>query len=112
MSEDELYKKIGEKIFEARIKANIKQEGLAESLELSRVSVVNIEKGRQRPSIFLLLKIAQLLKVDYTELIPLPQEIDNDSLEINNANIIASFELNYLATQSLNGFMKSIKPEI
>lgn len=64
------YKNIGERILEARRKANYKQEGLGKSVNLSRVSIVNIEKGRQHPSIHLLWNIAKVLKVEITDLLP------------------------------------------
>lgn len=64
------YKYIGERIHDARVKMNYNQKGLADSVELTRVSIVNIEKGRQHPSIHLLWRIAKILKVSIHDLLP------------------------------------------
>lgn len=64
------YKIIGERIHNARLKISYNQEGLAKSVNLTRVSIVNIEKGRQHPSTYLLWRIAKVLKVDIIDLLP------------------------------------------
>ena len=61
---------LGDRIRSARTKANIKQEAFADYLKLSRSSIVNIEKGRQHPSIHLLLDIAKILKTNVVDLFP------------------------------------------
>lgn len=70
MNEDKFYEEVGQLIIKERLNAGVKQEDLANFLELSRASIVNIEKGRQRPSTFLLINIAKYLKIDFTKLIP------------------------------------------
>ena len=55
------YSLLGDKIKNAGLKAKIKQEAFAGFLKLSRASVVNIEKGRQRPTLHLLWVIAKVL---------------------------------------------------
>lgn len=67
---DEFYADLGIRIREARLKRNIGQDEFASQLELSRASVVNIEKGRQRPMIHTLLEISRLLKTPLQNLIP------------------------------------------
>jgi DNA-binding XRE family transcriptional regulator len=112
LSEDKLYSEIGKKIYKIRIGAGIKQEMLADYLELSRVSIVNIEKGRQRPSIFLLLKIADIFKVNYTELIPSNDIITNSGIDFDVPSMITHTRgISNLTTQSLKGFIKSIKTD-
>ncbi len=54
---------IGENIRIAREKAGLKQETLANMLDLSRASIINIEKGRQSPPLYLIWEISNLLKV-------------------------------------------------
>ncbi len=66
-----LYSIIGHKISEARKKAGLKQEPFARLIGLTRASVVNIEKGRQRPSIHLIWEIARKLNVAVRTLLPL-----------------------------------------
>jgi transcriptional regulator with XRE-family HTH domain len=64
------YKMLGERIREARVSAGLKQEALAGFLKLSRVSIVNIEKGRQHPPLHLLWDISKLLNIEVTKLLP------------------------------------------
>ena len=63
------YKNLGDRIRTARQKAELKQEAFAVQLGLSRVSIVNIEKGRQRPAIHLLWNIARILNIEVEDLI-------------------------------------------
>jgi len=60
----------------------LSQEKLAEEIEMSRVSVVNIEKGRQSPPLHLLWVIAKNLNVEFESL--LPKAISQDIPEINS----------------------------
>jgi DNA-binding XRE family transcriptional regulator len=64
------YEKLGGCIRQARLSADIKQEVLANSLNLSRASIVNIEKGRQRPPIHLIWSIAKILNLEVTDMFP------------------------------------------
>ncbi|MBN8853026.1 MAG: hypothetical protein BGO55_14160 [Sphingobacteriales bacterium 50-39] len=66
----EFYENMGSLIREARLKAEISQDVLAQHLGLTRASIVNIEKGRQRPMIHTLIQIAEAVKVNLTNLIP------------------------------------------
>lgn len=66
----EFYREIGARIRKYRKKIGMKPEMLAQQLGLTRPSIVNIEKGRHKPSIDTLLQISELLFVSYTELIP------------------------------------------
>jgi len=67
---DLFYIALGKKIAESRNLANLTQQKLAGMLDLSRASIVNIEKGRQQLSIFLLCKVAFHLKTSIDKLIP------------------------------------------
>lgn len=67
----ELYRAIGVRIRKARKKKpRLTQGMLATQLGLSRVSVVNIEAGRQAPPLHVLLDIARVLGVELSELVP------------------------------------------
>ena len=59
------YNHISNVIRELRQGLGFTQEAFAERLGMSRASIVNIEKGRQRPSIHHLYEISQLAKVDF-----------------------------------------------
>lgn len=70
-----LYSEIGLRIKKFRQDKGIKQEAFAKMLNLTRASIVNIEKGRQRASIHLLYKICKITGVSIMELLPdLPSE--------------------------------------
>ncbi|GAB2798288.1 hypothetical protein GCM10027275_49830 [Rhabdobacter roseus] len=58
---------------------DMSQGDLALKINLSRTSVVNIEQGRQHPSLYLLWQISEALKVSIFDLIP-----------VNHANTSAS----------------------
>ncbi len=67
MTEQELeifYSQISTKIIETRKKLNLTQQVFADELNISRASIVNIEKKRQRPTIHLLYKISILAELD------------------------------------------------
>lgn len=64
-----LYESIGSQIKKLRKKSRFSQEQLAKKLGLSRVSVVNIECGRQHPSIHLLVEISRILNVKISSFI-------------------------------------------
>lgn len=68
--QEKFYQQVGERITLARKGAGMKQDALASFLELSRVSVVNIEKGRQHPSLYQIKEIARILNVSIESLIP------------------------------------------
>ncbi len=59
----EFYNNLGQAIRKARQIRNVSQEDLAKYLDLSRVSVVNIEKGRQKVQVHTLLEIGKYLGI-------------------------------------------------
>ncbi|WCT11012.1 helix-turn-helix transcriptional regulator [Mucilaginibacter jinjuensis] len=63
IEEEAFYKVLGEKIASERKKVGMTQEQLGEILSLSRVSVVNIENGKQKPSIYQLYLIVEKFNV-------------------------------------------------
>ncbi|MCW3122611.1 MAG: hypothetical protein JWQ38_2103, partial [Flavipsychrobacter sp.] len=65
--QDYFYLRLGELIKEARNKVDVKQEKLAEFLGLSRVSIVNIEQGKQKVQIHTLLEIINYLEIPITD---------------------------------------------
>jgi transcriptional regulator with XRE-family HTH domain len=68
--EQEYYYQLGINIKEARKTAGLSQEILAEQLGLSRASIVNVEKGRHRLNIHILVELAEALKVNIEKLLP------------------------------------------
>ena len=67
---DTFYTSLAEHIKIERIKKKVNQQDLADHLSLSRTSMINIETGRHRPSIYQILQIAAYLKIDFTDLVP------------------------------------------
>jgi DNA-binding XRE family transcriptional regulator len=83
-----LYPAVGRKIRAARERSTprLSQHKLANRLGISRASIVNIEAGRQHAPLDLLWKIAQILELELTMLIPQNAEllaIDN-VVELND----------------------------
>jgi len=78
--EENFYKNLGYNLSTIRKKNGISQGVLALNLKMSRFSIVNIEAGRQKPSIYLLLRISYVLNCSVNELIPnLGDEVKMDS---------------------------------
>jgi transcriptional regulator with XRE-family HTH domain len=71
---DIFYRSIGRLVQTERINRGISQEILANQLGLTRASVINLEKGRHKPSIYQLMIIAEILQIDYNRLIPVLDE--------------------------------------
>ncbi len=67
---DLFYQRLAEQIKIERMKKNISQQNLADYLNLSRTSIMNIETARHKPSLYQVLQIADYLNIDYSILIP------------------------------------------
>lgn len=65
-----LYVNLGLNIKAARLKKDYNQEVFANMLKLSRASIVNIEKGRQRPTLHLLYEICKVTNSNLFDLLP------------------------------------------
>lgn len=61
---------VGLKIFKLRQEAELTQVELAKKLGLDRVSIVNLEKGRQSLTIINMEKICKIFKVKSNQIIP------------------------------------------
>lgn len=64
------YKSLGSTIRQFRNSAGLTQSRLAEEINLSRASVVNIEQGRHHPQIHILYLIANALKCQVSDILP------------------------------------------
>lgn len=99
---------IGRKITEARKKAGFKQEVFASLMELSRSSIVNIEKGRQHPSIHLLMDMSSKLKVKFNDLIP--QTVQSEDIDAELKKEINKLSKDAKGTKKeIQGFLKEIQ---
>jgi transcriptional regulator with XRE-family HTH domain len=72
-NEVSFYTGIGQKVKDARERCGLTQEELASQISLSRTSITNIEKGRQKIMLHTLIEIAIALSVTADSLLP---EID------------------------------------
>ncbi|MBS1511076.1 MAG: helix-turn-helix transcriptional regulator [Bacteroidetes bacterium] len=84
---DVFYTRLAEQIKIERIKKKVSQQNLADFLGLSRTSIMNIETGRHKPSVYQILQIAMYLNIDYTLLIPYKFK------KANNLSTIESIKL-------------------
>lgn len=85
--DDLLYQAIGEKIRVARNDMKLSQAELADRLQISRASVVNIEAGRQRPPLHLVWRIAEHLNTELVFLIPRSNELKNQEVLLDEDTI-------------------------
>lgn len=69
-----LYTLVGKSIRSARTQKGISQDKLAKAVRLTRTSITNIEKGRQRILLDTLWQISSILEVTVMDLLPKPQE--------------------------------------
>jgi transcriptional regulator with XRE-family HTH domain len=69
---EDFYRDIGRAIQRIREERGLTQEALASLISLTRTSVTNIEKGRQRFLVHTLVDFARALGVPASELIPVP----------------------------------------
>ena len=71
--EDRLYRLFGSRVRALREEKNVTQEELAKRVDLSRTSITNIEKGRQRVLLHQMVDIAHALDAEPNALIPPPE---------------------------------------
>lgn len=110
-AEKRLYMLIGERISEARTERGYTQQVLADAIGLTRTSIVNIEKGRQRLPLHILFPIAMQLKVNPRKLIPTVQEIQlpASAIEDRIEHIQDQTDLNQAEKESVAALLKKTK---
>ncbi len=86
--DDDLYRFVGERIATTRGHLKLSQQKLALAVNLSRVSIVNIESGKQRAPIHVLWRIAAQLKVELTDLIPRQDDLRDSGARPNLSKAI------------------------
>ena len=76
MDEERLYHLVGIRVRTARERKRpmVSQATLAKRVDKTRATIVNIEAGRQHPPLHLLWRIAEVLDVPVTDLIPTADE--------------------------------------
>jgi transcriptional regulator with XRE-family HTH domain len=76
-----VYVRFGARLRGERKHARLTQEDLAERLGLSRTTVVNIERGRQRVALHQLIQMADAIGCEVIHLIPEPTEGNTDAAD-------------------------------
>jgi transcriptional regulator with XRE-family HTH domain len=76
-----LYEDVGRRIRDVRLERGISQEELAAALSLTRTSVTNIERGRQRILVHTLLQVAEVLGTHVGKLLPSVESITSMEAE-------------------------------
>lgn len=66
---DKVLTHFGKRLAEIRTQKGITQENFALELGVDRTYISYIERGKRNPSLYLLYKMAQLLKVELTHLV-------------------------------------------
>jgi transcriptional regulator with XRE-family HTH domain len=72
---ERFYRAVGEKMRTARDSKGFTQEAIAASVGLSRTSLTNIEKGRQRLLLHTFIEIASALESSVADLLPDPSPV-------------------------------------
>jgi DNA-binding XRE family transcriptional regulator len=93
-----LYESVGDNIKKFRNESGVNQQELANKLGLSRVSIVNIEKGRQHPSLHLLISIGRLFNVQLEDF--LPKDLSKIKIEKRSIKTELNKELRSLTKKS------------
>jgi transcriptional regulator with XRE-family HTH domain len=75
------YVQLGVRIKETREESGFTQEALGEEVGLSRTSITNVEKGRQKLLLHTFVNIANVLKVNPESLLPKTQLSSDGELE-------------------------------
>jgi DNA-binding XRE family transcriptional regulator len=77
------YEEVGRRIREARLrrKPKLTQQALAKQVGLTRTSITNVEKGRQKFLLHTLTDIARALQVDPASLLPVAAAEPNRHLD-------------------------------
>lgn len=77
---ERFYAEVGNLIRKARSDRSITQEDLGGAVSLTRTSITNIEKGRQRLPLHTFTRIAVALGVEVTQLLPIQTTEKEDDL--------------------------------
>lgn len=110
---DAFYIDLGLRIKTQRLALNFTQEALANELELTRASIINLENGRHKPSVYQIVLIAKYFNIDYTKLIPVPVElvVDKEKKTVPDLSNMVSDqeEIDSPSKQAILDFLSSVK---
>jgi len=99
-SQRELYETVGRRVRETRKASKLTQEELASRVSMTRTSVTNIEKGRQKILLHTLFELAAAMKVSVVRLIPEHNE-NHPPIEQKLANGLSKAEKEWIVGELL-----------
>jgi transcriptional regulator with XRE-family HTH domain len=86
--DSQLYRMFGDRVRELRENRSVTQEELARRVQLSRASITNIEKGRQRVLLHQMINIADALDAKPSELMPSPSSLAEPAMRDDVARVV------------------------
>ena len=86
--DSKIYRLFGDRVRELRENRSVTQEELARRVQLSRASITNIEKGRQRVLLHQLVNIADALEAKPSELMPSPSSLAEPIMREDVARVV------------------------
>jgi transcriptional regulator with XRE-family HTH domain len=78
--DDRIYRVFGARLRELREEKSVTQEELARRVDLSRTSITNIEKGRQRVMLHQMVDLARALEAEPQTLLPASDSLTSPPL--------------------------------
>jgi len=79
LMDDKIYRMFGSRVRALREERKVTQDELARRVDLSRTSITNIERGRQRVLLHQMMEIAQALDASPGDLVPTPATLESDA---------------------------------
>lgn len=90
--DQKLYRVFGSRLRELRERRSVTQEELARRVELSRTSITNIERGRQRVMLHQVVELAEALEAKPEELMPKDLGNEDQALRPDVARVIETLQ--------------------
>jgi transcriptional regulator with XRE-family HTH domain len=81
VDQESFYAEVGKRISKVRLQRRLTQEALADAVALTRTSITNIERGRQKLPLYTLAVIAATLDVDFSALLPPTKPVERNDFE-------------------------------
>jgi DNA-binding XRE family transcriptional regulator len=88
ISEQNLYKIVGERLAAKRNQLGITQDAMAEQVGLLRTSITNIEAGRQKAPLHVLFRLCDILSIELSSILPNNKELTKNytvSLDVDGS---------------------------
>lgn len=107
MSNNDVYKRFGERLKSLRTERNLTQSQLAEALGMAQPTIYKYEKGIRKIPMSVLEKFASFFKMSISELVE--QEIDNVKDVDGEPNYIREIKAYNLTESEIDEIMKYVR---